>query len=104
LPTTFLIFAGKTGQYSLDDIHDFPAAGNNGDEKGADFIEYIAAMKKIIGEYGIGYIDLYENGIPKPTTDLGDEYTIDGLHPNDNGYKLIAEKVCDYIKHAKIKD
>ena len=25
-------------------------------------------------------------------------YTADGVHPNDNGHKFIAEKICEYIK------
>lgn len=28
----------------------------------------------------------------------GDNYTVDGIHPNDNVYRLIAEKICKYVK------
>ena len=71
--------------------------GENLNEIGATLAEYVDAMRQIISEYGIDFIDLYNNGIPKPKTNEGDEYTVDGVHPNDNGYRLIAEKVCDYI-------
>ena len=62
--------------------------GANRDELGASLIEYVNAMRKILGEYGIDYIDLYENGFPKPLVNTGDEFTVDGLHPNDKGYEI----------------
>ncbi|MBO7345757.1 MAG: hypothetical protein J6U92_07470 [Clostridia bacterium] len=29
------------------------------------------------------------------------EYFVDGLHPNDKGHSLIAEKICEFIKNDK---
>lgn len=74
----------------------------NGDEKGESLSEYVSAMRQIFGEYEISYIDLYENGIPKPITNTGDAYTVDGVHPNDNGYQLIAEKISEHLKKTFI--
>ena len=71
--------------------------GEGRNELGAPLSEYVEKMRLIISEYGIDYIDLYENGIEKPMTNLGDEYTVDGLHPCDKGYVLIADRVCEYI-------
>lgn len=71
--------------------------GEMTNELGASLAEYVETMRKIIFEYGIDCIDLYENGFPKPSTDLGDEYTVDGLHPNDRGYEVIADRVCEYL-------
>ncbi len=53
------------------------------------FIEYVDTMRKIVSSYGIDHIDLYKNGFPKPCVNTGDEYTVDGLHPNDNGYDFL---------------
>ena len=72
--------------------------GKNGDEMGACLSDYVMAMRDIVGEYRIDVLDLYENGIPKPLVNTGDEYTVDGVHPNDNGYAFIAEKICKYLK------
>jgi lysophospholipase L1-like esterase len=72
--------------------------GENADELGAPLSEYIECMRKILSEYGIEYIDLYENGFAKPLIDTGDEYTADGLHPNDNGYEFLANIVCDHLR------
>ena len=71
--------------------------GEERNELGAPLSEYVEKMRRIISEYGIDYIDLYKNGIEKPETNLGDEYTVDGLHPCDKGYVLIADRVCEYI-------
>ena len=71
--------------------------GETGKEQGATLSEYVGIMRIIIKEYGIGILDLFVNGIPKPRVNTGDEYTIDGVHPNDNGHRLIAEKICEYI-------
>ena len=71
--------------------------GKGRDELGAPLIDYINAMRTILAEYGIDYIDLYENGFPKPEVATGDEYTVDGLHPNDKGYELITDKICEYL-------
>ena len=71
--------------------------GENGDELGAPLSEYVDCIRAILNEYKIEFIDLYVNGIPKPEVNTGDEYTVDGLHPNDKGHNLIAERVCDYI-------
>ena len=70
--------------------------GENGDEPGENLFEYKKAMEAILVEYGIDFIDLYEKGIPKSRID---EYTVDGVHPNDKGYALIANIICGYIKN-----
>ena len=71
--------------------------GADRDELGAPLCDYINAMRVILGEYGIDYIDLYENGFPKPLVNTGDEFTCDGLHPNDKGYEFITDKICEYL-------
>lgn len=76
--------------------------GEDGRQMGAGLSDYVNAMRQILGEYGVDVLDLYENGIPKPTVKTGDEYTIDGVHPNDRGYQLIAERICEYLKGEKL--
>ena len=71
--------------------------GENADECGASLEEYVNVMRKILSDYAIDYIDLYSNGFAKPLVNTGDEFTVDGLHPNDNGYEFLAGVVCDYL-------
>lgn len=59
--------------------------------------DYVEAIKQVLTKRRIEYIDTYNDGIVKPITNLGDEYTVDGLHPNDRGHALIAKKICDKI-------
>ena len=35
---------------------------------------------------------------PEPMTKAGDEYTVDGLHPNDAGNRKIAEKLKTFLE------
>ena len=76
--------------------------GDNGDEMGASLVVYVEAMRHILNEYNVDFLDLYNNGIPKPLVCTGDEYTVDGVHPNDKGYLLIAKKICEYIKQKSL--
>ena len=47
-------------------------------------------------------LDLYaEQFFPCPTTNTGDEYTTDGLHPNAKGHALIAERIARYLNELK---
>lgn len=72
--------------------------GELGDELGASLQEYVEVMTKIISSYGIDYIDLYNNGFPKPKVSTGDEYTADGIHPNDKGHELVSNAICNYLQ------
>lgn len=73
--------------------------GNSADQVGAPLSEYVECMRNVLTEYGIEYIDLYKDGFPKPLVNSGDEYTVDGLHPNDNGYEFLSDIVSNYIKN-----
>ena len=84
--------------------HPLACKGESGNELGASLADYVAAMRKILSARGVDYIDLYENGFPKPLVDSGDEYTTDGTHPNDRGYQLVADRVAEYISKKSITD
>ncbi len=64
---------------------------------GAPLDVYVKIMKDRLELYKIDYIDLFHGCLPVPQTDTGDEYTIDGLHPNDNGHRFIADKILKYL-------
>lgn len=64
--------------------------------------DYVEMIKNIAIKYGIDYIDLYNDGIVKPLVYTGDDMTIDGVHPNDKGHLIVANKVCEYIMLKKI--
>ncbi len=56
---------------------------------GHKLIDYVNATKEVGEKYNLQIVDLYHNsGITKDNLNL---YTLDGLHPNNEGYKLIAD-------------
>jgi lysophospholipase L1-like esterase len=59
---------------------------------------YVDVIEERLKFYGIDYIDLFHNFLPIPQTNTPDTYFVDGLHPNDNGHLLIAEKVIEYLR------
>ena len=47
----------------------------------------------------IELLDLYaEQFFPCPTTNQGDEYTVDGLHPNAECHARLADRIAKYLK------
>jgi lysophospholipase L1-like esterase len=58
---------------------------------------YVDIIREVLDEFGIGSLDLSDSFI-KPLTNKGDRLTVDGLHPNDLGHKIIADKIVEYIQ------
>ena len=55
-------------------------------------------IREVTAYYKVALLDLYaENFLPLPTTDKGDEYTADGLHPNANGHLRLAQRIVKYL-------
>ncbi len=59
--------------------------------------EYVSRINTLALRHGIEVLSL-EKDFPIPTTNKGDELTVDGLHPNDKGHALIAKRVCEYLR------
>ena len=59
--------------------------------------EYIAAQKKIVEEYGISVLDISDS-FEIPNVNTPTELMEDGLHPNDKGHLVIAERIAEYVK------
>lgn len=59
---------------------------------------YVAEEIKIAAEYGVEVIDVYHDFFPHEEWDDWKLYTMDGLHPNKTGRRLIAEKIADYLE------
>ena len=59
-------------------------------------------LETIAREYALDIIDLYREGYPKPPCNSGDFYTVDGVHPTDEGYRVIAQNICSYYRERRI--
>lgn len=56
-----------------------------------DLCEYVEAIRYMADLYGFPVLDLYQKGIPRRCIP-------DGLHPNDEGHRLLAEIFLQFFK------
>lgn len=84
-------------RYNEDNLY---GEGNKA-KAGAPLSAYVQAEIDIFNRYNVEYLDLSEV-FPIPKANNGDELTQDGLHPNDRGHLLLAEKIVEYLNENKI--
>ena len=63
------------------------------------FSEYVEAEKEILSALSVKYLDLSDI-FPEPEVEGASELFVDGLHPNDKGHRLIAERIVEYVLAA----
>ena len=56
--------------------------------------EYVDAEIRAAEELGIEIIDVYHDFFPHEKWEDKDLYTRDGMHPNDEGRRMLAEKIA----------
>lgn len=57
--------------------------------------DYQDMLRKIVNDYGYHLIELYDTGFMDCTdTATGYMYTADGLHPSDEGYRILGEHIA----------
>lgn len=54
-------------------------------------------IKEFAQGYSYSYIDLYSSLLDQNTKELNKNYTIDGLHLNDNGYKIVTSLITPVL-------
>ena len=59
-------------------------------EAGINIVQYVKAIKDVGEHYGVKVIDMY--GVENISGENIAKYTVDGLHLNDDGYRIIANK------------
>lgn len=60
---------------------------------------YVAAEKEVAEYYSLPVLDLWSSsGIQPAVPVIQQNYMPDGLHPNDNGARVIAEKLVEFVK------
>lgn len=61
--------------------------------------DYCNYEKEYCIRNGVKYLDLYACEALNPNVPESEGgYFSDGLHPNDAGYKIITEQLCNFIK------
>ena len=71
-----------------------------GAERKGGLRAYVEAIKEVAKEFHIPVIDAFNDWDMKPIADKENDpyFVADGLHPNDNGHKRIAEKLVEFLK------
>ncbi len=60
---------------------------------------FVDAIREVAEYYSLPVLDLFASSGLQPAVDaINQKYFTDGLHPNDNGYRVIAEKIIAFIK------
>ena len=66
---------------------------------GEPFISYISAIRAAAKKYNAKLLDLYGDKDLQPSDEYYDALIInDGLHPNMEGHRVIADKLIEFIK------
>ena len=63
--------------------------------------QYVEAEEAVAKEMGVELIDLYHDFYPHENWEDWEQYTLDGVHPNEAGRALIAGKIADYLKETE---
>lgn len=60
---------------------------------------YVEALREVAEYYSLPLLDLYkESGIQPNVPIIKFTFMPDGLHPNDAGHKILAEKIVTFLK------
>lgn len=96
-PIIFMTPARSFLRHVVDDLQ----VSNHAKKRpgGRPLVDYVDAILTIAKEYNIPVLDLYRDlGIDPHNDDHFESYTTDGLHFNDAGHGIIAEKLKAFIE------
>jgi len=86
----------------LTPMHRRSELKNTGDKKSfctGTLKEYVDAIRRVAEYYSLPVLDLYaESGIQPAIPEVQEAFMPDGLHPNDAGHRLIAEKLVKFMR------
>lgn len=61
--------------------------------------DYVNIIREVAEYYSIPVLDLFKTSGIQPEIDIiKEKYIPDGLHPNDNGHKLLANKIIKFLE------
>ena len=61
--------------------------------------KYVDIIREVAEYYSLPVLDLYANsGLQPEVSEVSEAYFIDGLHPNDEGHKILAYQLEKFLK------
>lgn len=68
-------------------------------EISAPLITYVNAIKEVAAYYSLPVIDLWSiSGLQPAVPAIQEKYVPDGLHPNDDGHAILAERIGAFLE------
>lgn len=65
-------------------------------QDGVLLLDYVNRIRRVAKAYDLPLLDLYETSAIKK--DTLSRLTTDGLHPNDEGHKILADEIGEFLK------
>ncbi|MBQ8309182.1 MAG: SGNH/GDSL hydrolase family protein [Clostridia bacterium] len=79
--------------------------GRKEDKNARVLLEYVDAILKVCEHHGVPAFDCYRNlGIDPNLPEDKEKYAPDGLHFNDEGHRVLAEKLVAFLKNEGLAD
>ena len=73
--------------------------GDNKPEPVGTLKEYVNIIREVAEYYSFPVLDLYkESGLQPKVPVIQEKYLPDGLHPNDEGHKILARKISNFLE------
>lgn len=68
-------------------------------DRSVGLYDIVNAIREVAEYYSLPVLDLFkESGLQPKVPAIKEKYMPDGLHPNDAGYEILAEKVIKFIE------
>lgn len=78
---------------------DNPRGDSNKPQNVGTLKTYVEIIREVAEYYSLPILDLYkESGLQPNVPIINEKYFADGLHPNDEGHKVIAKKIASFLQ------
>ena len=97
-PQIRIIFISPTYCWFINTLGTTNETCETNDYGGGYLEEYVEAQRRVAGECGVEFVDLYHAYYPHEEYDNWSLYTNDGIHPNEAGRQKIAETLAKWLR------
>lgn len=97
-PELRIVFMSPTYCWFLNTMGNTDDTCETSDYGGGRLEEYVEAQRLVAEECGVEFLDLYHDYYPHEVYADWQLYTEDGMHPNEEGRRKIAETLAAYLQ------
>lgn len=89
-----------TPLHRLNEELDYNKRIEDGNPNARPLVDFVNAIKEVCELFSIPVLDMFkESGMPARVWAWCEKYMPDGLHPNDNGQRIIAHKLQKFLEN-----